>query len=275
MTGRSSTPYAPTWWSLDPAVDGPARVWRQLHRLPGGETCRAGALATPVCRGAGGAGRAATRRGCDDPPGRAGPGEARQREDGVRPHRRSGAESGFGPGCATPPAGLTNWSASRSVSRRYPCGRRVSGLRPPASPAGSCCGCGMPGCRAGSPSTVSMCRPPDRLDEEQSGANGAGKSTLLAVLAGRLEAKGDVHRRRGLTVGLLAEAPVFGRPDRMGGNLRAGAGRRAGRGRTASVARPDWPTGPASAGGGVVGWPAPPAGPGPACGGCARVAGAR
>lgn len=46
------------------------------------------------------------------------------------------------------------------------------------------------------------------------GANGAGKSTLLAVLAGRLPAAGTVHRRRGLTVGLLAQDTVFDRPDR-------------------------------------------------------------
>jgi macrolide transport system ATP-binding/permease protein len=46
------------------------------------------------------------------------------------------------------------------------------------------------------------------------GANGAGKSTLLAVLAGRLEASGEVRRRRGLTVGLLTQDTVFDRPDR-------------------------------------------------------------
>ncbi|MDG6108574.1 ABC-F family ATP-binding cassette domain-containing protein [Dactylosporangium aurantiacum] len=45
------------------------------------------------------------------------------------------------------------------------------------------------------------------------GANGAGKSTLLAVLAGRLAATGTVQRRRGLTVGLLAQDTVFDRPD--------------------------------------------------------------
>ncbi|GLW56974.1 ABC-F family ATP-binding cassette domain-containing protein [Kitasatospora phosalacinea] len=48
------------------------------------------------------------------------------------------------------------------------------------------------------------------------GGNGTGKSTLLAVLAGRLEAAagGVVHRRPGLTVGLLAQDTVFARPDR-------------------------------------------------------------
>ncbi|MFE0381640.1 ABC-F family ATP-binding cassette domain-containing protein [Streptomyces inhibens] len=46
------------------------------------------------------------------------------------------------------------------------------------------------------------------------GGNGAGKSTLLAVLAGRLAAEGVVHRRRRLTVGLLAQDTVFDRPDR-------------------------------------------------------------
>ena len=60
----------------------------------------------------------------------------------------------------------------------------------------------------------------DRLDVSATdrllvtGANGAGKSTLLAVLAGRLEASGEVRRRRGLTVGLLAQDTVFDRPDR-------------------------------------------------------------
>ncbi|MFF1648588.1 ABC-F family ATP-binding cassette domain-containing protein [Streptomyces sp. NPDC058240] len=48
------------------------------------------------------------------------------------------------------------------------------------------------------------------------GGNGAGKSTLLSVLAGRLAAEGDVRRRQGLTVGLLAQDTVFGRPDRTG-----------------------------------------------------------
>jgi macrolide transport system ATP-binding/permease protein len=46
------------------------------------------------------------------------------------------------------------------------------------------------------------------------GGNGAGKSTLLAVLAGRLSAEGEVRRRHGLTVGLLAQDTVFERPDR-------------------------------------------------------------
>ncbi|MFE6667614.1 ABC-F family ATP-binding cassette domain-containing protein [Streptomyces sp. NPDC057697] len=48
------------------------------------------------------------------------------------------------------------------------------------------------------------------------GGNGAGKSTLLSVLAGRLGAEGDVRRRPGLTVGLLAQDTVFARPDRTG-----------------------------------------------------------
>ncbi|MFF7454562.1 ABC-F family ATP-binding cassette domain-containing protein [Kitasatospora sp. NPDC008115] len=47
-----------------------------------------------------------------------------------------------------------------------------------------------------------------------SGGNGAGKSTLLAVLAGRVAAEGEVRRRPGLTVGLLTQDTVFGRPDR-------------------------------------------------------------
>ncbi|WP_033221863.1 ABC-F family ATP-binding cassette domain-containing protein [Kitasatospora phosalacinea] len=46
------------------------------------------------------------------------------------------------------------------------------------------------------------------------GGNGTGKSTLLAVLAGRPAAGGVVHRRPGLTVGLLAQDTVFARPDR-------------------------------------------------------------
>ncbi|MFC9752273.1 ABC-F family ATP-binding cassette domain-containing protein [Streptomyces sp. NPDC056921] len=70
-------------------------------------------------------------------------------------------------------------------------------------------------------------RVPDRLDVLRldvtaterllvTGGNGAGKSTLLSVLAGRLAAEGDVRRRRGLTVGLLAQDTVFGRPDLTG-----------------------------------------------------------
>ncbi|MEU2228353.1 ABC-F family ATP-binding cassette domain-containing protein [Streptomyces sp. NPDC018347] len=46
------------------------------------------------------------------------------------------------------------------------------------------------------------------------GGNGAGKSTLLAVLAGRLPAEGEVHRRHPLTVGLLAQDTAFDRPER-------------------------------------------------------------
>jgi macrolide transport system ATP-binding/permease protein len=46
------------------------------------------------------------------------------------------------------------------------------------------------------------------------GGNGAGKSTLLAVLAGRLAAEGEVRRRSGLTLGLLAQDTVFERDDR-------------------------------------------------------------
>ncbi|MFF3967142.1 ABC-F family ATP-binding cassette domain-containing protein [Streptomyces griseorubiginosus] len=54
--------------------------------------------------------------------------------------------------------------------------------------------------------------PTDRL--LVTGGNGAGKSTLLAVLAGRLPIDGEVHRRRGLTVGMLAQDTAFERPDR-------------------------------------------------------------
>jgi macrolide transport system ATP-binding/permease protein len=60
----------------------------------------------------------------------------------------------------------------------------------------------------------------DRLDLSATdrllvtGPNGAGKSTLLAVLAGHLQAAGEVRRRRGLAVGLLAQDTVFDRPDR-------------------------------------------------------------
>ncbi|MEV0678741.1 ABC-F family ATP-binding cassette domain-containing protein [Actinosynnema sp. NPDC050436] len=46
------------------------------------------------------------------------------------------------------------------------------------------------------------------------GANGAGKSTLLAVLAGTLRHGGEVRRREGLTVGLLAQDTAFAHPDR-------------------------------------------------------------
>ncbi|MGW4380186.1 ABC-F family ATP-binding cassette domain-containing protein [Kitasatospora sp. NPDC004531] len=45
------------------------------------------------------------------------------------------------------------------------------------------------------------------------GGNGTGKSTLLAVLAGRLDAGGQVRRRPGLTVGLLTQDTAFDRPD--------------------------------------------------------------
>ncbi len=60
----------------------------------------------------------------------------------------------------------------------------------------------------------------DRLDVAATerllvtGGNGAGKSTLLAVLAGRLSPEGEVNRRPGLTVGLLAQDTWFARPDR-------------------------------------------------------------
>ncbi|MFB4426494.1 ABC-F family ATP-binding cassette domain-containing protein [Streptomyces sp. QL37] len=60
----------------------------------------------------------------------------------------------------------------------------------------------------------------DRLDVSSTerllvtGDNGAGKSTLLAVLAGRLGADGEVRRKGGLSVGMLAQDTVFARPDR-------------------------------------------------------------
>ncbi|MEV5597162.1 ABC-F family ATP-binding cassette domain-containing protein [Streptomyces sp. NPDC052496] len=57
----------------------------------------------------------------------------------------------------------------------------------------------------------------DVLDGDRllvTGGNGAGKSTLLSLLAGRLHAAGEVRRRPGLTVGLLAQDTVFERPDR-------------------------------------------------------------
>ncbi|MFI7361581.1 ABC-F family ATP-binding cassette domain-containing protein [Streptomyces sp. NPDC050149] len=60
----------------------------------------------------------------------------------------------------------------------------------------------------------------DRLDVSANerllvtGGNGSGKSTLLAVLAGSLAAEGEVGRRPGLTVGMLAQDTEFARPDR-------------------------------------------------------------
>ncbi|MFH8752104.1 ABC-F family ATP-binding cassette domain-containing protein [Streptomyces rimosus] len=60
----------------------------------------------------------------------------------------------------------------------------------------------------------------DRLDIPSgdrllvTGGNGAGKSTLLSLLAGRLHAEGEVRRRPGLSVGLLAQDTTFERPDR-------------------------------------------------------------
>ncbi|WP_338703196.1 ABC-F family ATP-binding cassette domain-containing protein [Streptomyces sp. Q6] len=60
----------------------------------------------------------------------------------------------------------------------------------------------------------------DRLDVDPTerllvtGGNGAGKSTLLSVLAGRLDARGAVRRRTGLTVALLDQDTAFDRPDR-------------------------------------------------------------
>ncbi|GIH14396.1 ABC-F family ATP-binding cassette domain-containing protein [Rugosimonospora africana] len=60
----------------------------------------------------------------------------------------------------------------------------------------------------------------DRLDVSASdrllvtGPNGAGKSTLLGVLAGRLDATGDIHGRRGLRIGLLTQDTDFDRLDR-------------------------------------------------------------
>ncbi|MFI6265462.1 ABC-F family ATP-binding cassette domain-containing protein [Micromonospora sp. NPDC051006] len=59
----------------------------------------------------------------------------------------------------------------------------------------------------------------DRLDVTATdrllvtGANGAGKSTLLAVLAGRLDATGELRRRPGLRVGLLAQDTRFDTPE--------------------------------------------------------------
>lgn len=54
------------------------------------------------------------------------------------------------------------------------------------------------------------------------GGNGTGKSTLLAVLAGRLGARGEMDRRPGLSVGVLAQDTVFARPDRTVGDTYEG-----------------------------------------------------
>ncbi|WP_406402913.1 ABC-F family ATP-binding cassette domain-containing protein [Streptomyces uncialis] len=67
----------------------------------------------------------------------------------------------------------------------------------------------------------------DRLDVTTgdrllvTGPNGAGKSTLLHVLAGRPAHSGEVLRRPGLTVGLLAQDTVFDRPDRTARDIYA------------------------------------------------------
>ncbi|WP_214368364.1 ATP-binding cassette domain-containing protein [Pseudonocardia sp. H11422] len=68
----------------------------------------------------------------------------------------------------------------------------------------------------------------DRLDVAAAdrllvtGANGAGKSTLLAVLAGELTpVAGQVRRRRGLRVGMLAQDARFDRPGRIAQDIYA------------------------------------------------------
>ncbi|MET0135371.1 MAG: ABC-F family ATP-binding cassette domain-containing protein [Kibdelosporangium sp.] len=73
-----------------------------------------------------------------------------------------------------------------------------------------------------------------RLDIEQlditsserlmiSGLNGAGKSTLLSVLAGRLRPdRGEIHRARGVRVGLLDQDVVFSEPDKSARQLYTG-----------------------------------------------------
>ncbi|MFJ2274364.1 ABC-F family ATP-binding cassette domain-containing protein [Streptomyces sp. NPDC087866] len=67
-----------------------------------------------------------------------------------------------------------------------------------------------------------------RLDVEPSerllvtGGNGTGKSTLISVLAGRPVAFGEVVRRPGLSVGVLAQDSVFTRPDLTVGKTYAG-----------------------------------------------------
>ncbi len=80
----------------------------------------------------------------------------------------------------------------------------------PASPLLSLHGAGVPG-RLAPVSLQLACT--ERL--LVTGGNGTGKSTLLAVLAGRLDpAVGEVRRRPGLTVGLLAQDTAFARPER-------------------------------------------------------------
>ncbi|MFD7868842.1 ATP-binding cassette domain-containing protein [Streptomyces sp. NPDC059783] len=60
----------------------------------------------------------------------------------------------------------------------------------------------------------------DRLDVTArdrllvTGGNGVGKSTLLAVIAGRLEARGEVERRPDLFWAMLAQDTRFARPER-------------------------------------------------------------
>ncbi|MEL5957186.1 ABC-F family ATP-binding cassette domain-containing protein [Streptomyces sp. CLV115] len=98
-----------------------------------------------------------------------------------------------------------------------------------SGPSGSLASPGSSGPSGSLASLVSLrdVRVPGRLDVARldvpaterllvTGGNGTGKSTLLSVLAGRLAAEGDVRRRPGLTVGLLAQDTVFSRPDRTG-----------------------------------------------------------
>ncbi len=128
---------------------------------------------------------------------------------------------------ATPPAGRTG-------ARADPRTAATAAVPGPALAAASPAGFLLSLRKVRVPGRLAL----DRLDVSAAdrllvtGANGAGKSTLLAVLAGGLDAAGEVRRRAGLRVGLLAQDTVFDRPDRTAREIYE---RALGPGRAASV----------------------------------------
>ena len=147
----------------------------------------------------------------DRAPGRARPRTARQREDGLRPHRRAGPEPDLPPGPQRrPPARRAGAHPGPQTAGTAAVPR--SGAWPRAPTTACWCPCGDVRVPGRLDARRSMSRPPTGSWSRAPTARASRRCSPCSPAG--CPPTATVRRRRGPAVGLLAQDTVFDRPDR-------------------------------------------------------------